>query len=129
VNENFAVRIPRWVPIALIVATDAAAIWFGVHAAVAASFLLVLAGISAALALTVRAETAAIATLALLVPFVFLTVMAGPSATVDCGPRCADLVDAHTATVARTGWTLAIGHALAVLPVLVQRLIKRTTAT
>jgi hypothetical protein len=117
------------VPTALIVATDAAAIWLGIHAAVAASFLLVLAGTSAALALTSRAETAAAATLALLVPAVFLTVMAGPSATVDCGPRCATLVDTHTATVTRTALVLAIGHALALGPQIIQRFYKRTTPT
>jgi hypothetical protein len=121
------VRIPRWLPTAVIVATDAAAIWFGIHAAVAASFLLVLAGISAALALTVKPTTAAAATLALLVPAVFLTVMAGPSASVDCGPRCADLVDAHAATVARTAWTLGIGHALALAPELFARVTQRAS--
>lgn len=112
----------RWLPVAVIVVTDAAAIWFGIESTVAASFLLVLAGISAALALTVRAETAAAWTLALLVPAVFLAVMAGPSAGTDCGPRCAVLVDEHGAIVARTAWTLGIGHAIALVPEIVQRL-------
>jgi len=116
------VRISRWAPVAVIVVTDAVAVWFGVDSAVAASFLLVLAGISAALALTVRAETAAAWTLALLIPALFLTVMAGPSAGADCGPRCAVLVDEHGAIVARTAWALGIGHALALVPEIVQRL-------
>ena len=106
----------------MIVVTDAAAIWFGVESAVAASFLLVLAGISAALALTVRAETAAAWTLALLIPAVFLAVMAGPSAGGDCGARCAVLVDEHGAIVARTAWTLGIGHVIALVPEIIQRL-------
>jgi hypothetical protein len=116
------VSLPRWVLVTVILVTDAAAIWFGIRDAVAASFLLVLAGVSASLALTVRAQCAAAATLVLLVPAVFMTVMAGPGTTADCGPRCAALVDAHGVMVARVGWILAIGHVVALGPELVNRI-------
>ena len=104
---------PRWLLVLLILVTDATAVWLGIHAGAAASFLLVLSGISAALALSAEPRTAAAATLALLVPAGFLTLMAGPTGAADCGPACAVLVDEHAAMAARVMVALVLGHAVA----------------